>query len=317
MEENQKIDNLPHTVKTNSVKENTNTNNEPKKKPFKKKKFNGHLRNNNKEKFIYPQHEQEDEEASSKPKPVYSELFYLLRQKFSYNRAVFFELLDSVLKVMEFKDIKEGNMTLFSYSVMYEKNEIFLELAQKFPKELNKQDFENYAIPVCLNKNEETLAAVIQVFNKNIILDDSFIQEIIIKMAKISYRDSNNSLMLNWFTPNLTSELSQLFWHSTFTNKNISLASTALSNAVLKTYLKENFQQFVEIVDKMGKKIEITQKLNLTSPCQITTLDTALKTIKVHEEPNIYLGNKNEQIQNLNKEDVTTKITIKKRKVVA
>ena len=317
MEENQKIDNLPHTVKTNSVKENTNTNNEPKRKPFKKKKFNGHLRNNNKEKFIYPKHEQEDEELSSKPKPVYSELFYLLRQKFSYNRVVFFELLDSVLKVMDFKDIKEGNMTLFSYSVMYEKNEIFLELAQKFPKELNKQDFENYAIPVCLNKNEETLAAVIQVFNENIILDHSFIKEIIIKMAKISYRDSNNNLILNWFTPNLTSELSQLFWHSTFTDKNISLASTALSNVVLKSYLKENFQQFIEIVDKIGKKSEIIRKLNLNDTYSSTTSDIPLKTIKLHEDPKIYLGNKDEQIQNLTKEDVITKVTIKRRKVVA
>lgn len=318
MEENQKIDNLPNEVKTNnSAKGNNTINNEPKKKHFKKKKFNGHLKNNNKEKFIHPSDEQEDDELLSNPKPVYSELFYLLRQKFSYNMTAFFELLDGVLKVIEFKDIKEGNMTLFSYAAMYEKNEIFLKLAQKFPQELNKQDFENYTIPLCLNKNEETLKVVIQVFNKNISLDDSFIKEIMIKMAKISYRDSNNNLMLNWFIPNLTPELSQSFWHSTFTNKNISLVNTALSNSVFKSYLKENFQQFTDIIEKTGKKIEITRKLNLNDPCTISTLEIPLKTIKLYEEPNIYLGNKEEQIQNLTKEDVTTKVTIKRRKVVS
>ena len=136
-------------------------------------------------------------------------------------------------------------------------------------------------------------------------------------MAKISYRDSNNNLILNWFTPSLTSELSQSFWHSTFTDKNISLTNTALSNAVLKAYLKENFQQFIGIVDKMGKKIEITRKLNLDDHYPSETLDIPLKTIKLHEDPKIYLGNKDEQIQNLTKEDVITKVTIKRRKLVA
>ena len=122
MEENQKIDTPVHTDNSEK-KQRTNTSSDgtAKKKPFKKKNFNGHLRTNNKkEKFVRPQEEENEEDSViSTPKPIFNELFYFLRQKFSYNKTQFFNLLDDVLKVMDIKDIKEGNMTLFSYCAMY------------------------------------------------------------------------------------------------------------------------------------------------------------------------------------------------------
>lgn len=318
MEENQNMEKNVST-ETAVTKENTSINDEnQKKKPFKKKKFNGHLRTSNKkEKFVRPKDE-EDESIPSTPKPIHAELFYLLRQKFSYNKVPFFNLLDDVLNVVDIKDIKEGNMTLFSYSAMYEKNEIFVELAKRFPKEIKKDDFENNIVPVCLNKNEEILQNVIQVFNDHLTLDNQFIKEITNKMAKMSYRELNNNLVLNWLNNSFTPELCHNFWNSTFTDRNISLATTALNNTKLKTYLKDNFNQFIELIDKMGKKFEITQKLNLDTKSSIVeSNETPVKTINIHEEPKIYLGDKEEQIKNLTKEDVATKVTIKRRKVVA
>lgn len=314
MEENQKTNN---SVNTDTSVNNQNTEITPKKKPFKKKNFNGHLRSNHnhkKEKFIRPNDEDENEIITSAPKPIYNDLFYFLRQKFSYNKDAFFELLNNVLKVMDIKDIKEGNMTLFSYSAMYEKNEIFMELVQKYPNELNKQDFENYIIPVCLSKNEETLEIVIDAFNKNITLDSEFIKSLMSKMAKTSYREGNNTLILNWLNDSLTPELNKEFWDCTFNEKNIALTNIALNNIKLKSYLKDNFEQFIDKIERIGKKAEITRKLNLTNFTEKTP-EVSSKIINIQEEPKIYLGDKEEQIQNLIKEDVQTKVTIKRRKI--
>ena len=324
MQENQPENSEIQPV-TSNLQEN---NNENKKKPFKKKKFNSHLRNNQKKEKTFQHHShkenhhmQDDEPENITPsiKPIYNELFYLLRQKFSYNKVTFFQQLEDVLSKMLFKDIKEGDMTLFSYSCLYEKNEIFINLCEKFPKEIIISDFENYIIPTCLNKNEEILNNAIENFDKHLQINKPFIQNLISKMAKTSYRELNNTIVLNWITKNLDDELKFLFWKSSISEKNISLINTALLNNSLKDYLKQNFNEFIELIDKMGKKFEISNKLNMAPPSiKITSIESEAKPVlNIVEEPKIYLSDKEEQLQNLRKEDVETKVTIKRRKIVA
>lgn len=303
--------------------------NENKKKVFKKKKFNGHLRNNQKKeksfhndsnKEVYHMQDDEPEVISTTTKPIYNELFYLLRQRFSYNKVAFFQQLENVLSNISFKDIREGDMTLFSYSCLYEKNEIFIDLCEKFSKEIIVSDFENYIIPTCLNKNEEILNNAIDNFDKHVQISKPFIQNLISKMTKTSYRELNNNIILNWIVKHFDDELKFVFWESAFTEKNISLINTALTNNLLKDYLRQNFNKFAEIIDKMGKKIEITNKLSISTEQNVTVKSISTESqpvLNIAEESKTYLSNAEEQLQNLRKEEVDTKIVIKRRKIVA
>ena len=255
---------------------------------------------------------------TSHPKPIYNELFYLLRQKYSHNTKEFFTELENVLLKIDFNSIQSNSMNLFSYAALYEKNDIFSKLIEKYADKIQQEDFEIYIIPTCLNKNVELLSLSIDVFSSRFTLDTLFVKNLSLTMSRTSYREINNKIILDWIENKINPEQINEFWTYSIENRNLSLIDSMLKYEKLNKHLKNNFNYFLPMLEKIGKKHEIERKIqnfNITSSVTVQKISQVVPLIE--KEVKTYLGNSDEQLKNLNN-DVSPNIVVKKkRKVIA
>lgn len=296
-----------------------------KKKNFKKKNFNGHLRNNknshNHQHYTkndnLPKDDEPDSITQSTPQPIYNELFYILRQKYNHNTKEFFVQLEKTLLEIDFHLIQSNGMSLFSYAVLYEKNDIFSNLIEKYSDKIQREDFEKHIIPTSLNKNVELLSLAIKVFNSNFVLESIFINELSVVMSKTSYRETNNKIILDWVGNKLSPEQIDEFWTYCIENKNLSLIDSILKYDKFNKYLKNNFNHFVPMLEKIGKKNEIERKIiNFNIEASITHQEVVQEILQTEKEIKTYLSNSDEQLKNLNNDTAPNIIVKKKKKVI-
>lgn len=297
-----------------------------KKNNFKKKKSNSYLRNNknshnqqnSKRNENLPDDEPESTTYSSEPKPIYNELFYLLRQKYTHNTANFFLELEKNLLEIDFHLIQYDGMSLFSYAAIYEKNDIFFTLIDRYSDKMKKEDFEKYIIPTCLNKNIELLSLSINTFNSKFELEPLFLENLFLIMSKSSYRETNNTIILDWIENKISPEQIDKLLTYSIQNKNLSLIDSILKYDNLNKHLKNNFNNFVSILEKIGKRNEIEQKIKIFPAKElIAPLKVTQETIAVEKEVKTYLGDNDEQLKNLNNDFVPNIIVKKKKKVIS
>lgn len=188
-------------------------------------------------------------------------LFAHLRQKTGNNPNKFWENLYILLKEKEFKDIKRSDMSLISYAALYESTDIFETLLYDYGHLIERIEIEKSIFKISANKNPLILEHTINFYNKNYTPTEEFINEFIIVVGKFSYREEANKLFVTWLSKIMTDDNKNNFWKVCFENKNIPLMDVALNNYELNNYLKNNKDNFDELINNSCKKFTILSSI--------------------------------------------------------
>lgn len=314
-------------------------------KAGKDKKYNGFLRNSHRKLKDKPTDSPIIENTSDKSIPhnessgvkedIFSPeylLFGHLRQKTGSSPSKFWENLHIVLKEKAFPEIKRSDMSLISYSALYESVEIFETLLYDYGHLLPQKEIETSIFKLATNKNPLILHHTINFYSKAYTPSEEFISDLITDAAKGSYREEANILLVHWLAPKMTEKNKEVFWNSCLENKNISFMTVALNNLELNHFLKNNYDNFKELVVKTGREHTINTSLNkklTTTPTISEPEKTDRKVISadIHDiteakEPakvKTWLGNNSEKLQSLQQAEqpqCMPEITFKKKRKV-
>lgn len=347
--------NINDDLKDNQPQKNSNEKNINLKK--KTKKFNGFLRNNQKKHNGNNKNNQKDNSNFSKDnseddisidvssnnqiisnKTTYKketqeeyEIFTFLRQKTGFNEHKFWENLSKTLKEKSFIQIRGSDLSLISYAVLHESENVFEKLLNNFGKEIDNNEYINYVFKYGIHKNPFIIETALNFYEKNFTIENEFLTQFIKDIAHISYRSENNDVFLNWLKPKINDELLNLFWTECFNKNNIPLIQKSIQHPTFSQYLKKHHENFNNLIEKCGRKFEINQALNSQKNTKkvVQKVDNNNETAKINNatnllitenfEPKIWLSDKSEQFkvieENLSDKKPTEVIIRRKRKI--
>jgi hypothetical protein len=190
------------------------------------------------------------------------EIFSFLRSKTGYNEKKFWENLDIILKEKDFSFIKNNNFSLLSYAILHDCTIVFDKLLKKFGSHLSQEEFQNSILKFCIHKNPEIINSVLNFYNNNYQIEESFLKQFIINIAQFSYRQETNNLILNWLIPKLNDELLDIFWTNAIKNINIPIIMHSLKISLYAKYLNKNLNLYENSLKSIGRLNEIKYILN-------------------------------------------------------
>lgn len=313
------------------------------------RKFNGFLRNNNhkkqnkkptpdmhlkQNKNPHPQKNQSKEENSDvivikifEPKQTQEEyeVFNFLRLRTGHNEKKFWENLDLILKQKEFSEIKKSNLSLVGYSCLHDSTIVFDKLLEKFGNQLTQEEFDNSILKFGIHKNPEIMKSSLKFYSEHFNVEESFLKRFIVDIAKVSYRQETNHILLKWLAPKLNEELLEIFWTQAISNHNIPIIIQSLEYLEYSSYLNQNIKSFEISLESMGRLFEIKKLLQETKTFR--KVDNLKEPVIINEglknneifDTNIWLSDKSEQFkviqENLSEKKPTEVIIKKKRKI--
>lgn len=254
-----------------------------------------------------------------------SQLFSFLRQKTGANPVYFWQLLQELLKEKEFNQIRKSDMSLVSYSALYEVNDVFENLLYEYGTQITQEEFETTVLPLCMSKDTLLLKHGIKFYNQHFQPQEAFIEHFVSKSCKISYREENNKIILQWLTPHMNDTHYGQFWQECLNNHNVIMLECGLGNSLLQGWLKNHYHELEEQISAIGKTHTVLKALNhkLDTTQNLMNLDVERHaSIPVVNEntdnKSAWLGNSEEKFQHLQKENnaCKTEITIKRKRIV-
>jgi hypothetical protein len=254
-----------------------------------------------------------------------SQLFSFLRQKTGANPVYFWQLLQELLKEKEFNQIRKSDMSLVSYSALYEVNDVFENLLYEYGTQITQEEFETTVLPLCMSKDTLLLKHGIKFYNQHFQPQEAFIEHFVSKSCKISYREENNKIILQWLTPHMNEKHYGQFWQECLNNHNVIMLECGLNNSLLQSWLKNHYHELEEQISAIGKTHTVLKALNhkLDAIQNMMNLDVERHaSIPVVNEnadnKSAWLGNSEEKFQHLQKENnaCKTEITIKRKRIV-
>ena len=291
-----------------------------KKKPV-KNKFNSYLRKKSKNKInpITPPIDIEDDilDSNNTSKESNPHIFYLIRQKYENNLLIFIDQLNQDIKEKQFNDILKNKMDLFSYSCLYEREDILNYLENNYLNNLDYNQFCNNVIPISIKKSPTIISCVINMYEKSFSSEKNsqLISSLIDTICQFSYRFENNELLLDWIAPKMTIKEKQDFWNKCFSYNNVSLINRALEHNILNSFLKENLNIYEQEIEKIGRKNEIMNKLKTSIKTKIKIQD--IKFEENANTTNYYSSCNEERILTIKETQAPSKpqITVKKKRI--
>jgi hypothetical protein len=254
-----------------------------------------------------------------------SQLFSFLRQKTGSNPVQFWQLLRDELKEKEFNQIRKSDMSLISYSALYEVSDIFENLLYEYGSQISQEEFETTVLPLCMSKHSTLLKHAIHFYDKHFQPQDSFIDSLIGKACKISYREENNHIALQWLAPHMQQDHYQKFWHECLDNHNVIMLECGLTHPVLQNWLKNNYSDYEQKIGSIGKthtvlkaldkKLDNNQNMILLNVERHASIPVVAENT---ENKSSWLGNSEDNFKTLQKENnaCKTEITIKRKRIV-
>lgn len=246
------------------------------------------------------------------------QLLSYIRQRSGFNPQYFLKELDDILLNKSFHDLSSDNSSIISQLVLHSKEEVFPSVLNKYGHYLTKEEFENIIFPYALNKNVAFLQEALPFYIKQYKSTHEFLENLIIKVCKTSYRSENNAVLLTLFNKKCLKKHQELFWNSCIENKNIVLFEAALKYKKLHGFLIKNFEQYEDKITLLGKihtvkkSIEQPEYIDLSDDKEEE--DTVINDVQVRT----FLGNHEEQFQSLQKKEINKPEVVirKKRKIV-
>lgn len=342
-EQTQPIETVQNSQNSNLT---TDTSNE-KKNP---RKFNGFLRNNTHKKQnkkptpdMHVKNNKKPYQHSKPPKEENNEVivtkifeppqtqeeyevFNFLRLRTGHNEKKFWENLDIILKDKEFSQIKKSNLSLVAYAVLHDSTIVFDQLLAKFGNQLSQEEFNTCIFKFGIHKNPELINSSLKFYNQYFSIEEEFLKQLVTDIAKVSYRQETNHLLLNWLAPKLNNDLLDTFWNQAISHHNIPIIMQSLTYNEYSKYLNKNIKSYEKSLESIGRLFEIKRLLNELKPLKKVDDSKESAIIKqeglVNEqsfEPTIWLSDKTEQFkviqENLSDKKPTEVIVKKKRKI--
>lgn len=241
---------------TEDINENKDTSNNivgiKKKHPF-KKHFSKKTKN------------LENQEYTSNKNP-YDNLFSLIRIKHNVKESDFLQALNDTLLTNEFKNIVKNEISILSYSALYNNKEIFNLILNNYKSSINEEDFIKNTFKYSIYKDYSILDNYLSFLDENFKVSSEFINNFTLELSKTSYRIDNNKIALHWLEDKVNDDLIKSFWDSAIEYKNIPIILLALSFNKFKTFLSVNLNYYEDSLIKIGRFNEVKQVLFSDKP---------------------------------------------------
>lgn len=246
------------------------------------------------------------------------QLLSYIRQRSGFNPQYFLKELDDILLSQSFSDLSSDNSSIISQLVLHSKEEVFPLVLNKYGHYLTKEEFENIIFPYALNKNVVFLQESLPFYIKQYKSSHEFLENLIIKACKTSYRSENNAVLLTFFNKKCLKKQQELFWNSCIENKNIVLFEAALKYKKLHAFLIKNFDKYEDMIISLGKIHTVKKSIGQPEYIDLSDDKEEEESIINDIQVKTFLGNHEEQFQSLQKKEVNKpEIVIrKKRKIV-
>lgn len=271
------------------------------------------------------EYEREKEEIALeviKEHPPVEKVLSLIRQRTGFVASNFWNELDLVQASDNPIDLKSESSTIINYAVLFNKEEIYSELLEKYHSNLVIDDFHGNLIAYCANKSSYFLDKTIVWYDKLFHDKDRLANLLIDKLCHCSFRQENNFIWLSWLDKNATNEILNKFWNNTFEFKNVVLMLEGLHFKRIATYLKNHMETFSFQIENCSKTHQILS--NLKNPSYyVDRANEHLEMDLTHRAKEFELSlleqvkDKKEikdERKNDRKEDITTEVIIKKKK---
>ena len=227
------------------------------KKPFKHKHKN--YKNSYDNSDDYQDSNQPPREESS-----LDQLLYLIRERTGFIPSKFWEKLETIQSSANPIDFSKDSNKVISYCVLFNKENIYLDLLEKYGHNLTLADFEGNLIPYCADKSSYFLDKTIIWYNKLFSDKNKLATLLIDKLIYCSFRQENNFIWLSWLDRYASQEIISYFWEAAFKFKNNVLILEGLHFKNLFSFFKENVSLFENGIDHSPQKHQI--KSFLVSP---------------------------------------------------
>lgn len=242
----------------------------------------------------------------------------IIRQRTGFMSNTFWAEIDLVQNSELPIDFSKESAKILIYSVLFNKEDIYSDLLERYGQYLKPEDFEGNLITYCANKSsyflDKTIAWHDKLFNKKEILGDLLIK----KLSYCSFRQDNNFIWLSWLERNASVEQLDMFWKSAFKYNNVVLIIEALHFKNLSNYLRNNLEEFNQLIEMCPKTHQIQELLRVPD----YYIDRANKHLEQDFEHinkqfevglNEHLKEKKES-RDEKKNDNSTEVIIKKKK---
>lgn len=256
------------------------------------------------------------------------EVFNFLRTKTGHNEKKFWDNITTILSQKSFSEIKKSNLSLIAYAVLHDSNIVFDKLLVQFGEQVTKEEFINCIFKYSIHKNPDILKSSLKFYEKNFIIDNVFLQELIKDFSALSYRFETNVFLLSWLAPKLTPELLNLFWTESISHKNVPIILQSLQYKEYSKYLNKNLHDYEDSLKLLGRLYQIKQLLGDLKI--LKKVDDIKESVIIKEEEilpieqdlgsRIWLSDKKEQFKVI-QESLTSKkpieVVVKRKRKIA
>ena len=211
------------------------------------------------------EYEREKEEIALeviKEHPPVEKVLSLIRQRTGFVASDFWKEFDLVQSSEHPIDLKSESATIINYAVLFNKEEIYSELLEKYHTYLVADDFHGNLISYCANKSSYFLDKTIMWYDKLFNDKEKLANLLLEKLCYCSFRQENNFIWLSWLDKNANDEILNKFWTKTFEFNNVVLMIEGLYFKKIATYLKNNLDTFNSQIEHCSKTYQIHSQLN-------------------------------------------------------
>lgn len=231
----------------------------------KKPQHSKNYKKNNKSNSNYIQ--QPNKNINNTPSIIQKEnpLISYMRQKSGFNPSYFWNQLEEQLKDRQFSELTDNIQSLISYAALYSKEDIYAPLLQRFGEAIPTKEYETYLLSYCMNKSVEFLNSTLESYEKYYTIDVNFVNAVIQKSTKMSYRKENNQVLMSWLDKHMSLEHYPLFLSQCLLERNTVLFEECLDYKNIHTYLKNNYDNFSQSIQLLGKKHTVEKSFTCPS----------------------------------------------------
>lgn len=308
----------------NNFKKNTDLHENPYNKAT--HSFKNHKNNNSFAKNDLDFHKDDSEflyKYDKKQEP-FRELFYNIRRSSFNNNKNYILELNNVLSTYKFEEISTSNMNLFSYSLFFKNEFVFTHLIENYSKHMLANDIENIYFPQTFNKSTLNLKLILNFYQNKKDLSETFIENIIHTFTPYSYIEENNNIILSFIENNINKEQIHNFYSICFSNRNKPLISHSLKFKPFFKYIESNIDKYKSELSKIDMFFDLKymikeKKHNMNNnSTNFIELNNSKNTKENNEyisnNHNVYLSDIDDKVKQIQKNEISTTVMIKRKK---
>lgn len=256
--------------------------------------------------------------------PPVEQVLSLIRQRTGFMASHFWNEMDLVQASDKPINLNEESARILTYAVLFNKEEIYSELFEKYNEYLVPDDFHGHLIPYCSTKSSLFLDKTIMWYDKLFNDKEKLSNLLIDKLTFCSFRQENNFIWLSWLEKNSNDEILEKFWQKVFEFHNSVLIMEALNFKNLATYLKNNLERFSSFIDACPKTHQIYSQLAKPS-YYVDRANQHLETDFVQQAKDFECAllsqvkdkkEHKEEKKTERREETATEVIIKKKKII-